>query len=113
MFSKILSSVVKSDSSTGSAEAPGVKPNPNKIALVTKDSMSPSRQIHRTEKQKYVDPDEKAPACDVALSSQGQSSSDEKQQKWPIFNGEFEIVENLGSGNTAKVYLGRSIKDPS
>lgn len=47
------------------------------------------------------------------MSSQEQSSSDEKHQKWPIFNGEYEIIENLGSGNTAKVYLGRSLKDPS
>jgi hypothetical protein len=41
MFSKILSSVVKSDSSSGSTEAPDAKSNANKIALVTKDSLSP------------------------------------------------------------------------
>ena len=63
--------------------------------------------------EKTIDPDDKAPACDQALSSQGQSSCEEKpSQKWPIFNGEYEIIENLGSGNTAKVYLGRSIKNP-
>merc|ERR1711981_1037637 len=35
-----------------------------------------------------------------------------KKQKHPIFNGEYEILSSLGEGNTSKVYLARSIKDP-
>merc|ERR1712110_51834 len=36
----------------------------------------------------------------------------QKKQKHPIFNGEYEILSSLGEGNTSKVYLCRSIKDP-
>jgi serine/threonine protein kinase len=32
--------------------------------------------------------------------------------KHPIFNGEYEILSSLGEGNTSKVYLARSLKDP-
>ena len=32
--------------------------------------------------------------------------------KHPVFNGEYEILSSLGEGNTSKVYLARSIKDP-
>lgn len=35
------------------------------------------------------------------------------KQKHPIFNNEYEILSSLGEGNTSKVYLARSIKDPS
>lgn len=35
-----------------------------------------------------------------------------QKQKHPIFNGEYEILSSLGEGNTSKVYLARSIKDP-
>lgn len=35
-----------------------------------------------------------------------------KQQKHPIFNGEYEILSSLGEGNTSKVYMVRSLKDP-
>ena len=38
---------------------------------------------------------------------------DTKKQKHPIFNGKFEILSALGEGNTSKVYLVRSIEDPS
>jgi len=34
------------------------------------------------------------------------------KQKHPIFNGEYEILSSLGEGNTSKVYLARSLKDP-
>ena len=40
------------------------------------------------------------------------SSQDQKQQH-PIFNGAYEIIRSLGEGNTSKVYLGRSLKDPN
>lgn len=32
--------------------------------------------------------------------------------KHPVFNGEYEILSSLGEGNTSKVYLVRSIKEP-
>lgn len=32
--------------------------------------------------------------------------------KHPVFNGEYEILSSLGEGNTSKVYLARSLKDP-
>jgi len=35
-----------------------------------------------------------------------------KETKAPIFNGEYEILSSLGEGNTSKVYLCRSLKDP-
>ena len=35
------------------------------------------------------------------------------KQKHPIFNNEYEILSSLGEGNTSKVYLARSIADPS
>lgn len=35
------------------------------------------------------------------------------KQKHPIFNNEYEILSSLGEGNTSKVYLARSLKDPS
>jgi serine/threonine protein kinase len=34
------------------------------------------------------------------------------KQKHPIFNNEYEILSSLGEGNTSKVYLARSLKDP-
>jgi serine/threonine protein kinase len=34
-----------------------------------------------------------------------------EKQKHPIFNGEWEILQSLGEGNTSKVYLVRNIKD--
>ena len=34
------------------------------------------------------------------------------KQKHPIFNGEWEILQSLGEGNTSKVYLVRSLKNP-
>jgi serine/threonine protein kinase len=36
-----------------------------------------------------------------------------KQQKHPIFNGEYEILSSLGEGNTSKVYMVRSLKNPN
>ena len=36
----------------------------------------------------------------------------QKKQKHPIFNGEYEILSSLGEGNTSKVYLARSITNP-
>jgi hypothetical protein len=34
-------------------------------------------------------------------------------QQHPIFNNQFEILKSLGEGNTSKVYLGRSLANPS
>jgi serine/threonine protein kinase len=46
-------------------------------------------------------------------NSNGSGSTDSKsKQKHPIFNHEYEILSSLGEGNTSKVYLCRSIKDP-
>merc|ERR1719375_131117 len=46
-------------------------------------------------------------------TSNGSGSTDSKtKQKHPIFNHEYEILSSLGEGNTSKVYLCRSIKDP-
>ena len=36
-----------------------------------------------------------------------------KKQKHPIFCGEYEILSSLGEGNTSKVYLCRSLKEPT
>ena len=38
---------------------------------------------------------------------------DAKSLKHPVFNNEYEILSSLGEGNTSKVYLARSLKDPS
>lgn len=35
------------------------------------------------------------------------------KRKHPVFNGEYEILSSLGEGNTSKVYLARSITNPS
>jgi len=40
-------------------------------------------------------------------------SSQSVSQKHPIFNGQYEILKSLGEGNTSKVYLARSIQEPS
>ena len=32
--------------------------------------------------------------------------------KHPVFNGEWEILQSLGEGNTSKVYLVRNLADP-
>ena len=32
--------------------------------------------------------------------------------KHPVFNGEYEILSSLGEGNTSKVYMARSLKNP-
>ena len=123
MFSKILSSVIKSDSS-GSTEVPvDAKSTGKQIALVAKDSISPRGRLQASRGSKTSETaettEEKAPACETAFSTlEKQSTSevkcpDKQNSKWPIFNDEFEIIENLGSGNTAKVYLGRSVMDPS
>jgi serine/threonine protein kinase len=34
------------------------------------------------------------------------------KQKHPVFNGEWEILQSLGEGNTSKVYLVRNLADP-
>jgi len=39
-------------------------------------------------------------------------SETSKKHKHPIFNSEYEILSSLGEGNTSKVYLCRSLKDP-
>jgi len=46
-------------------------------------------------------------------STTERSSSGDNRRKWPIFGGEYEIIQNLGTGNTAKVYLAQSINDPN
>lgn len=33
--------------------------------------------------------------------------------KHPVFNKEWEIMSSLGSGNTSKVYLCRSLENPN
>lgn len=77
-----------------------------------KDSMSPAQMAKRFHPKDSATEDV-APACEMPRSVSFQSSSGGEKSKWPIFMGEYEIVQNLGSGNTAKVYLGRSLKDPS
>lgn len=37
---------------------------------------------------------------------------DSAKLKHPVFNGEYEILQSLGEGNTSKVYMARNIKDP-
>jgi len=37
---------------------------------------------------------------------------DQSKLKHPVFNNEYEILSSLGEGNTSKVYLARSLKDP-
>merc|ERR1719326_2410624 len=45
-------------------------------------------------------------------TSSNESMDSKTKQKHPIFNHEYEILSSLGEGNTSKVYLCRSIKDP-
>jgi serine/threonine protein kinase len=33
--------------------------------------------------------------------------------KHPVFNGQYEIISSLGEGNTSKVYMARSLENPS
>jgi len=40
-------------------------------------------------------------------------SQDLKKKKHPVFMNEYDIISSLGEGNTSKVYLIRSIKEPS
>ena len=44
--------------------------------------------------------------------SSNESMDSKPKQKHPIFNQEYEILSSLGEGNTSKVYLCRSLKDP-
>ena len=39
--------------------------------------------------------------------------SNTSKQQYPVFNEKYDIIKALGEGNTSKVYLGRSIADPS
>ena len=39
-------------------------------------------------------------------------ASSQTKSKHPVFNHEWEILSSLGEGNTSKVYLCRSLKDP-
>jgi serine/threonine protein kinase len=41
------------------------------------------------------------------------TKNSQSTRKHPVFNGEYEILSSLGEGNTSKVYLARSLKDPS
>merc|ERR1711939_33855 len=41
-----------------------------------------------------------------------QMQKSQKKQKHPIFNDQYEILSSLGEGNTSKVYLCRSLKNP-
>ena len=50
------------------------------------------------------------------VSSEGHKVSSEGSKtkpKHPVFNHQYEILSSLGEGNTSKVYLCRSIADPS
>jgi len=42
-----------------------------------------------------------------------ENSSTSSSKKHPIFNDEWEVLKNLGEGNTSKVYLVRNINDTS
>ena len=42
-----------------------------------------------------------------------QQTQGQNAQKHPIFNNQYEILKSLGEGNTSKVYLARSLKDPA
>jgi len=44
--------------------------------------------------------------------SKSKIESNASTKKYPILNGEYEIMKVLGDGKTSKVYLCRSIKDP-
>jgi serine/threonine protein kinase len=35
------------------------------------------------------------------------------KMKHPVFNGQYEIISSLGEGNTSKVYMARSLENPS
>lgn len=104
LFSNLLKTVAQIGQSTETPDNSHSK----KIVLKTKDSMSPSNF-----QEKKNSGEDQAPSCVMPRSGSIQSSSGEKLRKWPIFMGEYEIIQNLGSGNTAKVYLGRSLTDPS
>lgn len=40
-------------------------------------------------------------------------SEKKEQKKSSVFNDEWEVVDNLGEGNTARVYLCQHMKDPT
>lgn len=46
------------------------------------------------------------------LSRKKSPSKKADKLKHPVFIGEYEILSSLGEGNTSKVYLVRSIKEP-
>ena len=35
-----------------------------------------------------------------------------ENNKYPVFNGEYEILTSLGEGTTSKVFKVRSVSDP-
>jgi serine/threonine protein kinase len=39
--------------------------------------------------------------------------SDKSIKNFSVFNDQWKVLENLGEGNTAKVYLCENMKDPS
>jgi len=54
---------------------------------------------------------EKASTSNNSQDNSTMASSVTKS-KHPVFNKEWEILSSLGEGNTSKVYLCRSLKDP-
>ena len=44
---------------------------------------------------------------------QAQQANASARAPHPIFNGQYEIIKNLGEGNTSKVYLGKALSDGS
>jgi len=40
-------------------------------------------------------------------------TTEQRKNRHPIFNGEYEILKSLGEGNTSKVYLGRAVNAES
>lgn len=55
---------------------------------------------------------EKASSSTNSQMNNSNSSNSNQKMKHPIFNHEYEILSSLGEGNTSKVYLCRSLKDP-
>ena len=49
----------------------------------------------------------------VDSKSKGKETESKGKKKHPVFNNEYEILSSLGDGNTSKVYMARSLEDPS
>ena len=54
--------------------------------------------------------DSKSPVIVADDSTSTDTNSDNGSNNYPVLNGHFKLIKELGEGGTSKVYLGQSTK---